>query len=352
VTSIKRAIIRTGLETLYFSGAHRMMQPFFGGVGAILTMHYVRPARPDRFQPNRILEVVPEFLEEVVKRLRRRNVDLVSMDEVHRRLVEGDRKRRFIAFTFDDAYTDHKDAAYRILSKYEVPYIIYVPTSFLDRLGEMWWSALEQVIAKHERIGLVIDGHDRNFDCRTPAEKMKVFEALYWWLRSLPTDEAIRVAVRDLCARYGIDIAAICDRDCMTWDDLAHVAADPLVTIGAHTVNHPVLAKLTEDRVRSELKMSRSVIEAAIGRRPEHFAYPFGDLTTIGTREFRIAKELGFKTAVTTRPGVLFPEHRDHLTALPRLSLNGDYQRQRFVDVLLSGAGSALWNNFKRINAA
>ena len=56
--------------------------------------------------------------------------------------------------------------------------------------------------------------------------------------------------------------------------------------------------------------MSRAVIEAALGMRPAHFAYPVGDRTSAGPREFRIAAELGFKTAVTTRPGVLFPEHR------------------------------------------
>ena len=61
-----------------------------------------------------------------------------------------------------------------------------------------------------------------------------------------------------------------------------------------------------------------------------------------------IAAELGFKTAVTTRPGVLFPEHAEHLTALPRISLNGEYQQPRYAKVLMSGAATALWNGFRR----
>jgi len=94
------------------------------------------------------------------------------------------------------------------------------------------------------------------------------------------------------------------------------------------------------------------VIEAALGVRPQHLAYPVGDPGSAGAREFRIAAELGFKTAVTTRPGVLFPLHRNHLMALPRISLNGEHQALRYVRVLLSGAATAMWNGFRRVNAA
>jgi len=94
------------------------------------------------------------------------------------------------------------------------------------------------------------------------------------------------------------------------------------------------------------------VLEAALGIRPEHLAYPVGDATSAGPREFRIAAELGFKTATTTRPGVLFKAHREHLTALPRISVNGEFQQQRYMKVLMSGAGTALLNRFRRVNAA
>ena len=113
-----------------------------------------------------------------------------------------------------------------------------------------------------------------------------------------------------------------------------------------------MLAKVPERSARSEMEMSRTVIEAALGRRPDHLAYPVGDVTSAGPREFRVASELDFKTAVNACPGVVFPEHRHHLTALPRVSLNGEHQQLRYVRVLLSGAATALWNGFRRADVA
>jgi peptidoglycan/xylan/chitin deacetylase (PgdA/CDA1 family) len=352
LSGLKKTVVRAGLETLYFSGAHALMQPFVGGIGAILTLHHVRPPRRDKFQPNRLLEVTPRFLEKVVRNLRRQQLDLVSLDEMHRRLAEEDFKRRFICVTIDDGYRDALQWAYPILKAHEVPFAIYVPTSFPDRIGELWWLALEAVVARNGRINLLIDDQERGFECATLEEKHHVFDQLYRWVRSFRTEEELRRVVRDLAVRYEVDIAAFCEELCLGWDDLSRLAADPLVTIGAHTVNHVMLAKTPERQARAEMAMSRSVIEASLGRRPDHLSYPVGDASSAGPREFRIAAELGFKTAVTTRPGVLFPEHGGYLTALPRISLNGEHQQSRYVRVLLSGAATAVWNGFRRVDAA
>jgi len=350
---LKKTIIRGGLETLYFSGLHHLMRPLVGGVGAILTLHHVRPPRSDAFQPNRLLEVSPAFLERLLRRLAKARVDVVSLDEMHRRFVENDFKRRFVCLTFDDGYKDVKRWAYPLLKKYNLPFALYIPTSFPDRLGELWWVALEAVIAQNSRIGMMINGKEQFFDCASVREKRELYDAIYRYLRNMKTEDELRRVVRDLAACHRVDMAAFCRDLCMSWEELAEIAADPLCTIGAHTVNHPMLKKVpNDDTARAEMEMSRAVIEAALGRRPEHLAYPVGDPTSAGPREFRIASELGFKTAVTTRPGLLFKAHRDHLTALPRISVNGEFQQQRYLKVLMSGAATAMWNGFRRVNAA
>lgn len=353
MAKLKNTVIRSGLETLYFSGMHHWLRPLVGGVGAILTLHHVRPQRPNAFQPNRFLEIAPEFLERLLRRLARARIDVVTLSEMHRRFIESDFKRRFVCLTFDDGYKDFLRWAYPLLRKYKLPFAMYIATSFPDRLGELWWIALEAVIAQNTRIGMVINGKDQYFECATVREKRELYDAVYNYLRSMKTEEEVRRAVRDLCACYSIDIASFCRDLCMDWSEIVDIAADPLCTIGAHTVDGMMLRKLPSDAaVRAEMEMSRAVLEAALGRRPEHLAYPVGDPASAGPREFRIAAELGFKTAVTTRPGVLFKAHLDHLTALPRLPVNGEFQQQRYLKVLMSGAGTAFLNRFRRVSAA
>ena len=349
---ISKTVIRAGLETLYYTGGYQVMRPFLAGVGAILTFHHVRPERPGAFRPNHLLEVTPEFLDEVITTLRRRRIDIVSLDEVHRRLTEGDFSRRFVALTFDDGYLDNYEHAVPILRRQEAPFTIYVPSAFAEGKGELWWLVLERAIAENELIAFDLDGCRHRFSSITPAEKSETFEAIYWLLRNRDDEADLRKAIREIAVINRIDTAAMCHDLCMDWNELRSVARDPLTTIGAHTVSHPMLRKATDESVRAEMKIGADRISAMLGKRPAHFSFPVGDAGSAGPREFAIAAELGFRTAVTTRPGVLFADHADHLTALPRISMNGEFQRRRYLDVLLSGAPTALLNGFRRVDAA
>jgi peptidoglycan/xylan/chitin deacetylase (PgdA/CDA1 family) len=98
------------------------------------------------------------------------------------------------------------------------------------------------------------------------------------------------------------------------------------------------------------MQRSKRRIEEALGAPVRHFAYPVGDPTSAGPREFAMAREAGFASAVTTRPGMIFPAHRDYPAALPRVSVNGNWQDIGYLEVLLSGAPFALWNRGRRVN--
>jgi peptidoglycan/xylan/chitin deacetylase (PgdA/CDA1 family) len=345
---IRNTIIRAGLDALYFSGAHRVLRPIFGGVGTIFMLHHVRPAHAGPFQPNRHLEITPDFLRATLAYLRATDVDIVTPDEVQRRLTERDFSRRFACFTCDDGYRDNRDHALPAMRDFDAPFTVYVTSDFASGTGRVWWVALERVVAKANVIEAPIDGQMVRMDTSTLAGKDIAFDRLHEWLRGLPEEANIRREVNALCAANGIDEDVISSELCMSWDELKPFAADPLVTIGAHTVSHCNLAKQTEAMVVHELSASRTDIENVLQRPAVHLAYPYGDRCAAGTREFALAKSAGFETAVTTRPGVIASENSSQLTALPRVSLNGNYQDTRYLPVLTSGAATAMWNGFQR----
>jgi peptidoglycan/xylan/chitin deacetylase (PgdA/CDA1 family) len=98
-------------------------------------------------------------------------------------------------------------------------------------------------------------------------------------------------------------------------------------------VHHYELRKLPAEEARREIELSVKVIEAQFGRVPEHLSYPIGGSASAGPREYALARELGLRSAVTTIPGGLYAGHAGMPHALPRVSLNGLFQRRRHVDV-------------------
>src|SRR5436309_1259875 len=343
MTQFRNELIRAGLAALYFTGSHHLLRPIFAGVGAIFTLHHVCPARKAEFQPNRHLEITPDYLRATLMHVRSRGIEIIAMDEVHRRLREGNFSRRFACFTFDDGYRDNRDFALPIMREFDAPFTVYVASDFAEGNGRLWWIALEMAIAKACAIEVKIGDVPTRLDTTTPAAKRAAFDRLHDWLRSLGGDHDIQRQIGALCARHGIDDAAICRDLCMSWDELKQFAQDRLVGVGAHSITHCNLAREREEIAAREMADSRARIESALQWPVLHLAYPYGDKIAAGRREFALARAAGFKTAVTTRPGMVFPESGLHLTALPRVSLNGNYQDVRILPVLTSGAAAAMW---------
>lgn len=337
------------LDLVYFSGLNSILRPLFGGVGAILCLHHVRPRSDQSFQPNAKLEIEPEFLQELVIKLRRAGYQLVSLDEAHRRLTGEQSIKPIVCFTFDDGYRDNLKWAYPILKDLDVPFTIFVVTSFADGSGCLWWRVLEWAIARSDELQLP-EGGER-VSCATIAEKHAVFSRCAEWARMSDPDRA-KYYLGVLCESCGIDMSSITSELCMSWPELAQLARDPLVTLGGHGVTHIALSQANRDRARNEMQECAHLIESNAGIRCRHFAYPFGNRREAGPREFAIAAELGFKTALTTRDGAIFREHRGHLTALPRICINGDLQRWRYADVMISGAVQRVWSGGRCVDAA
>ena len=334
--SDNRLLTSLRLELAYFSGSAWLRGRRIGGAGIVLRFERVRPPRAARFQPLRSREITPRFLDRTIRALKRWKFDIVSMDEVCRRAVTLASPKRFVCLTFDGGYKDVMTSAYPVLSRHGVPFTVYVPTAFPDGVGEAWWLALEQLIARENRLSLMMDGTERHFDTASTAEKYRLYEFLESWMRSLAPPD-LSSAIRDLCTRYSVDLAAVSREASMNWDDLAIFAADPLVTIGSATVNYPVLSNLKDADALREMTMGRAVAQGALHGDIRHFAYPFGDRAAFRRQHVAMADEAGFSSAASAISGIVEAKGRTNLHALPRIVWDGRLRSLRAMRVILSG---------------
>jgi peptidoglycan/xylan/chitin deacetylase (PgdA/CDA1 family) len=343
------AIFKTSLDVLYYSGASAALRRFFGGNGAIFMLHHVFPGggKVQGFAPNAGLEVTPEFLDQVISMLKSSGFDLVNLGEAADRIENGGRP--FAAFTLDDGYRDNLVHAQPVFARHGCPYTIFVAPAIADGTCELWWRGLELAIARNGKVTAGINGETLHIPTSTVEEKWQAWKVLYWPVRRME-QHAQRTWITEFCGRHGIDLQAMCREAAMNWDELRQISADPLCTIGAHTIHHFNVKALSAEESLGEMTGSADRIESELGKRPEFFSYPYGDETSAGPREFELARAAGFKAAVTTRKGMIFDAHRDHPTALPRFSLAGEYQNLRYVRALLSGVPFALFNGMRTVN--
>jgi peptidoglycan/xylan/chitin deacetylase (PgdA/CDA1 family) len=352
MTKWRQLAIDAGMGFFRTSGAYRLAEPYTRGIGAILMFHRVRPRLEQAFEPNQPLEITPEFLNSTLTRLRERGVEILSIDAALARLRSGEQGGpSFAVLTFDDGYRDLVEHALPILERHRAPFVSYVTAGFADGSARLWWVELEEAIRRLGRLDVVTGGRRLSCEAGSAEEKRLAFADIYARLRAGGEEELIRV-VTTLAAEAKLEALSLTKRLCLGWNELRALARHELATIGAHSATHPRLAKLDSSSAISEMAECRRRIESELGVAPAHFCYPIGDPTSAGRREFHLAEALGFSSAVTTRPGMLFPEHGDHLFALPRLSINGRHQSLAALDVLLSGAPFALMNGGRRVLAA
>ncbi len=332
---------KKALLALHASGMYRLAPKSLAGVGAILMLHRVREPDGSNFTPNGILEITPTFLDATIRRLGEIGYDFVDLDEAVRRLQERDFAKPFVVFTLDDGYRDNLTNAAPVFSRHDVPFTVYLATDLPDGTAELWWVALERVIARAHKLRVRFAEGDETIACATTVEKNAAWSAIYWRLRS-GSEDAMRAEIHRLAVEQRVDMSTLTRELAMNWDEVRLLAANPLARIEAHTAGHFALARLPENRARDEIARGLARHEAELGRRPRHFSYPYGDPASAGIRDFALAGEFGFASATTTRKGLLHPSHAARMTALPRVSLNGDYQDVRIVEVLLSGQPFAL----------
>ncbi len=346
---MNRLPISLRLATTFFrlTGLHRLLCPFLRGMGLILVLHrVVAPSPGPRIMANARIEITPDFLEQLIRLFRRRGYEIVSLDGVHERICRGSGGPPFVCFTFDDGYTDTLEVIRPIFSRHQAPFAVYLVTGFPDRSVIPWWYMLEDLVLRHDPVCFTWQGRRHRYSTTGADERERAYAGIRHLILATRAGE-LDACLEAIFSGTGIR-AADYESLLLDWRQVATLAADPLVTIGAHTVHHRNLKELSADMVRREILASREAIGLHTGDPVRHFAYPFGSPAEVGRREVEIAGRCGFATCTMVREGTIVAAHRDHLACLPRVEVTGRYQDLTLVDMRRCGVLSLLRNGLQR----
>lgn len=333
---VRRALITTALEAL------RVVQltglgAGSRGHGAIFMLHLVRPEDKRAFRPNAHLEITPEFLDLAIRQLTSDGFEFVAIDEVPERLARTPGDRPFAAFTLDDGYANNLHHAAPVFARHAVPFTVYVTAGFVEATHTMWWETLAELLHRVETLEIDLGSGPVVLAARGVAEKLAAFDRIAEMITG-GGDERLAIARLDAAAmQNGVDPLALTRQLTMRPDELTELTRLPLASLGAHTISHRNLCLLSDEELDRELAVSAALVRDLTGRPATSFAYPYGNARTVSAREARAVERHGFSLAVTTRSATLTPDRNRRLSLLPRISLNGYYQKARYASVLASG---------------
>jgi peptidoglycan/xylan/chitin deacetylase (PgdA/CDA1 family) len=225
---------------------------------------------------------------------------VLPLKEAVTRLRTGNLPARAACVTFDDGYADNHDVALPLLAARGIPATFFVATSFLEG-GRMWNDDVIDTVrlAGADTLDAQAAGLGR-LDISDVSKRRQGIDALIGALKYLPLAER-RQRVEALAATNAVTLPA----GSMMRPEQVKALHRAGMEIGAHTVSHPILAKLDSSSAMREIRASRETLEAILGATVTLFAYPNGKPHQDYSREHvEMVRELGFEAAVSTAWGV------------------------------------------------
>jgi peptidoglycan/xylan/chitin deacetylase (PgdA/CDA1 family) len=293
--------------------------------GVVLMFHEVH-ADDDAYSRELETGCTASFLEAIICELRRERWDIVGLDEALARLQHDDRSRRFAVLTFDDGYRDVRTRALAVLERQQAPFTVYVPAGAPTRELDAWWLGVRELFRRFDQVA--VSGTDMRYACGDHVEKTKCRAALSAWIHE---DYPRAVQLRETFRAYDICLETLNGDYFLDEAELRDLACHPLVTVGAHTMSHAALRTLDGAEARREMTGSRAYLESLLQRPVRHFAYPYGGPLACGKREFDLARDLGFASAVTTRDRPVFAADRTRPHEIPRIGVSGTTAHLEYI---------------------
>lgn len=241
--------------------------------------------------------------------------------------------RRKIALTFDDGYASNFHLALPVLQTYSMPATVFVTTGFVRGDVLPWFVRAEWALSQTTRPTLHLG--QETLPLATHADRLQAYQRFCQHYKSLSSSQgaAVTDALEDqLAVRVTRTNHLPAALQPMGWDQVRQLQRSGLVTIGAHTHSHPILARCPSREQAHEIRLCRDLLTTELGTAPRLFAYPNGKLGDFDRTTMRLLKAAGFTASVTMMERSV--SAGEDLFAIPR---HGSPQNTRFLEATASG---------------
>lgn len=239
------------------------------------------------------------------------------------------------AITFDDGFADFYENALPILTEYEIPVTIFITTGKLNTTEELWTTEILRILFANnsgdESIRLDLCGKQVELPVFTLEQKAETYKVLRHVLMQLSAKEREDM-LGSIRKQLQIGVQGREEYRLMSVSEVREIAANPLVTIGAHTVNHISMGRIADTELLYEIQQSIRDLENILKQRIKFFAYPFGTKADYSDRAIEILCKNGIEAACAVE-GRIYDDKRDSRYAIPRMCV-GNWTLNQLQDKL------------------
>jgi peptidoglycan/xylan/chitin deacetylase (PgdA/CDA1 family) len=243
-----------------------------------------------------------------------------------------------VVLTFDDGYQSNYLDNYPLLREYHFPAVIFLTAGFINTDQIFWWDKLNLAFQRTTQPAITFEG--QTWPLATPAARAQAAGAIAEILKKIPDtqkNEKLAALLTSLDVSLADPPPACLP---LTWDQARQMSRDG-ISLGAHTVTHPILTRIPLDQAAAEIASSKSLLEAQLNFSVPFFAYPNGEAADFNEDVKQGVRAAGFACALTAVRG--YADLDSDLFALKRIPLKVDLTRPELAATL-----AGLWGRFSR----
>jgi peptidoglycan/xylan/chitin deacetylase (PgdA/CDA1 family) len=317
-------------QVLDSTGCGRLFQlaPSWRGL-LVLNYHRIGDGRHSPHDRNLYSATTEDFDRQV--RSIQRDFDLIGLEDLEQ--VLHARRGRHVMITFDDGYLDNYTDAFAVLRRHRAVATFFITTGFIDAPQTPWWDEIAWMV-RHSPLSELPENHWTGmpvpFDEPDRSRSIHRLLSLYKRLGSSRTADYLSDLAELL--QSGRCPAQIGHELWMTWPMLREMQQCGM-SIGGHTVHHPVLANLSPAEQDAEIGDCRRRLVEELGGSIDAFSYPVGGRSSFNAVTEAAVARHGFRWAFTYEGGHIASPPSDPL-ALPRAAVESEIDLPLFRAML------------------